>query len=99
MKKYFSGYYLAKLVCLLLLAGILCLSQKTTAFAAADTPYRESNLTGTTDERTNERAPGASEDADELAELNIANTVTITYGDGNGNVNGRSEERRVGKEC
>ena len=88
MKKYFSGYHLAKLVCLLLLAGILCLSQKTTALAVTDTPYRESNLTGTTEERTNERAPGASEDADELAELNIANTVTITYGNGNGSVNG-----------
>ncbi len=88
MKKYFSGYHLAKIVCLLLLAGILCLSRKTTAFAVTDTPYRDSNLTGTTQERTNERAPGASENADELAELNIANTVTITYGDGNGSVNG-----------
>ena len=88
MKKYFSGYHLAKLVCLLLMAGILCLSQKTTALAVTDTPYRESNLTGTTEERTNERAPGASEDADELAELNIANTVSISYGNGNGSVNG-----------
>ncbi|MCM1121442.1 MAG: flagellar type III secretion system pore protein FliP [Eubacterium sp.] len=78
---------MAKLVCLLLLAGIL-LSRKTTALAVADTPYRESNLTGTTEERTNERLPGASEDADELAEMNIANTVTITYGNGNGSVNG-----------
>ncbi len=51
MKKFFSGYHLAKLVCLLLMAGILCLSQKTTAIASADTPYRESNLTGTTGER------------------------------------------------
>lgn len=88
MKKFFSGYHLAKLVCLLLMAGILCLSQKTTAMASADTPYRESNLTGTTGERTNERAPGTSENADDLAELNIANTVTMTYGDGNGSVNG-----------
>ncbi len=88
MKRFFSGYHLAKLVCLLLLAGILCLSRKTTALAVSDTPYRESNLTGTTEERTNERAPGTSENADDLAELNIANTVTITYGDGNGSVNG-----------
>ena len=87
MKKYFSGYHLAKLVCLLLLAGIL-FSRKTTALAATDTPYRESNLTGTTDERTNERAPGTAENADDLAEMNIANTVTITYGNGNGSVNG-----------
>ena len=88
MKRFLSGYHLAKLVCLLLLAGILCLSRKTTALAVSDTPYRESNLTGTTEERTNERPPGASENADDLAELNIANTVTITYGDGNGSVNG-----------
>ena len=88
MKKFFSGYHLAKVVCLLLLAGILCLSRKTTALAVSDTPYRDSNLTGTTGERTNERAPGASEDADELAELNIANTVTVTYGGDNGSVNG-----------
>ncbi|MDE7130627.1 MAG: flagellar type III secretion system pore protein FliP [Lachnospiraceae bacterium] len=87
MKKYFSGYHLAKLVCLLLLAGIL-FSRKTTALAATDTPYRESNLTGTTEERTNERAPGTAENADDLAEMNIANTVTITYGNGNGSVNG-----------
>ena len=88
MKKNFSGYHLAKMMCLLLLAGILCLSRKTTALAVTDTPYRDSNLTGTTDERTNERPPGASEDADELAELNIANTVTIEFGEGNGSVNG-----------
>ena len=88
MKKIFSGYHLMKVICLLLLAGILCLSRKTTALAVSDTPYRDSNLTGTTDERTNERPPGASEDADELAELNIANRVTIEFGEGNGSVNG-----------
>ena len=88
MKRFFSGYHLVKVICLLLLAGILCLSRKTTALAASDTPYRDSNLTGTTDERTNVRDPGTSEDADELAELNIGNTVTITYGDGNGSING-----------
>ena len=88
MKKYFSGYHLAKVICLLLLAGILCLSRKTTALAVSDTPYRDSNLTGTTMERTNEREPGTSEDADELAELNIANRVTIEFGGDNGSVNG-----------
>ncbi len=89
MKRIFSGYHLARVICLLLVAGILCLSRSTTAFASsADTPYRDSNLTGTTDERTNEREPGASQDADELAEPNIANTVTITFGDDNGSVNG-----------
>ncbi len=88
MKRYFSGFHMAKLVCLLFLAGILCLTQKTYVYATADTPYRESNLTGTNEERTNIEAPGASQDADELSELNIANTVTVTYNDGNGSVNG-----------
>ncbi len=88
MKRYFSGYHLAKLICLLFMAGILCLSQKATAYAVNDTPYRESNLTGTNEERTNIDPPGASDNADDLAELNIANTVTVTLGDGNGSVNG-----------
>ena len=88
MKKYFSGYHLAKLICLLMVAGILYLSWGETAYAVTDTPYRESNLTGTNAERTNVDPPGASDNADDLAELNIANTVTITYNDGNGSVNG-----------
>ncbi len=95
MKRCFSGYYLAKYICLLMMAGILYLSQGKIVFAAedtmttvTDTPYRDSNLTGTTAERTNQDPPGASETAEELAELNIANTVTVTYDGGNGTVNG-----------
>ena len=95
MKKYFSGYHLAKLICLLMVAGILYLNWGETVYATensttavTDTPYRESNLTGTSNERTNLDPPGASENADDLAELNIANTVTVTYNNGNGSVNG-----------
>lgn len=88
MKRCFSGYHLAKLICLLMVAGILCLSQKATVYAVNDTPYRDSNLTGTSTERTNIDPPGDSDNADDLAELNIANTVTVTYNDGNGSVNG-----------
>ena len=43
---------------------------------------------GTEDDRTNIREPGGSEDADELAELNIDNEVTVTYNDGNGTIAG-----------
>ncbi len=43
---------------------------------------------GTTEDRTYINEPGMSETADELAELNIANTMTITYDDGNGTVAG-----------
>ena len=89
MSKHFSGYRLVKFVCLLFLAGILYLGCGTTSRASLDTPYRDSNLTGTEqDERTNVREPGTSQDADELAELNIANTVTVRYDNGNGSVNG-----------
>ncbi len=87
MKKIFSGHYRKRIMCLLLLAGILCICSKTTAYAT-ESPYRESNLTGTSDERTNIENPGTSESEDDLQELNIANTVTVTYNDGNGNLNG-----------
>ena len=49
---------------------------------------RESNLTGTSGERTNLTEPGEAKDADDLKELNIANTVTVTYDNGNGTLNG-----------
>lgn len=52
------------------------------------TTDRDSHLTGSQDERTNINAPGSSEDPDDLKELNIANTVTVTYDNGNGSVNG-----------
>lgn len=88
MNRCFSGCRLAKFICLLVVAGILCLTPGFSAQAANDTPYRESNLTGTGTERTNVRPPGASESAEELSNLNIANTVTVTYNNGNGSVNG-----------
>lgn len=40
------------------------------------------------EERTNIREPGSSEDADELGELNIANSVTVSLNDGNGSIAG-----------
>ncbi len=49
---------------------------------------RETNLTGTTGERTNIHDPGEAKDQDDLKELNIANTVTVTYDNGNGEING-----------
>ncbi len=77
-----------KIICLLVLAGILCICPKISAYAGSDSPYVESNLTGTTDERTNLSDPGSADSQDELSELNIANSVTITYGDDNGSING-----------
>ena len=76
-------------LCLLLLVGILCIYPKMNAHATTfENGGLDSNLTGTTDERTNLTDPGSSDSGDDLKELNIANTVTVTYDNGNGNVNG-----------
>ena len=75
-------------ICLLFMVGILCIYPEIPA--SATEIVREgigSNLTGTTEDRTNIREPGEA-DEDELQELNIANTVTITYDNGNGELNG-----------
>ena len=44
--------------------------------------------TGSMTDRTNITEPGSAQDPDDLAELNIANTVTVTYDNGNGTING-----------
>lgn len=73
-----------KIICLLFMVGILCI------IPCGDVKASQinSNLTGTTEERTNIEEPGSSESSDDLAELNIANNLTVTYNDGNGQVNG-----------
>ncbi|MCR5669808.1 MAG: flagellar type III secretion system pore protein FliP [Butyrivibrio sp.] len=48
----------------------------------------DTNLTGTKGERTNITNPGEAESPDDLKKLNIANTVTVTYDNGNGSLNG-----------
>ncbi|MCM1252228.1 MAG: flagellar type III secretion system pore protein FliP [Clostridium sp.] len=92
MKKYFSGHQVKKLICLLVFAGILFIGlfvhEKDIVYATNESSYIGSNLTGDTEERTNINEPGASESEEELQDLNIANTVTITYGEGNGTLNG-----------
>ena len=91
MKKYFFVYKVKRILCLLFLAGILFITvfihEKDIVYAAG-LSHVESNLTGDTVERTNIEQPGASESAEDLQELNIANTVTVTYNDGNGTLNG-----------
>lgn len=77
-------------VCLLFLVGILSMSPGFAANASeiVDGQNRESNLTGETDTRTNINEPGSAEDGEDLRELNIANSLTVTYDNGNGNVAG-----------
>ena len=62
-----------------------CVQANATSVGGALTSTPEA---GTEDNRTNIREPGGSEDADDLAELNIDNEVTVTYNDGNGTVAG-----------
>lgn len=91
MKRFFSGKQLMLAICLLFTVGILFLNSSATALAMENTDSlsgRETNLTGTTDTRTNINEPGSAEDADDLKELNVANNLTITYDNGNGNVAG-----------
>ncbi|MBQ0028061.1 MAG: flagellar type III secretion system pore protein FliP [Lachnospiraceae bacterium] len=84
---------LLKRICLLLLVGILFIFPKVNIYAAetqdvvADGELN-AELTGTTDERTNITDPGSSDSGDDLKKLNIANTVTVTYDNGNGTING-----------
>ena len=84
---------LLKIICLLLVVGILCILPENHAYAAetADTitdGRLNDELTGTTNERTNIREPGSAESADDLKKLNVANTVTVTYDNGNGTLSG-----------
>ncbi|MCM1038142.1 MAG: flagellar type III secretion system pore protein FliP [Roseburia sp.] len=92
MKKYFSGHHVKKLICLLFLAGILFTvtfaHEKDIVNATGGLDHVETHLTGDTEERTNINEPGVSESEEDLQELNIANTVTVTYNDGNGTLNG-----------
>ena len=74
-------------LCLLFIVGILCLCVKIPVHATSNIDSGERHITGTTEERTNINEPGSSENPDELKELNIANNLTVTYNDGNGELN------------
>ncbi len=82
MKKFFSGLKLKRGICLLILAGILFIGNGSVAYAA-----EVSELDDTESEQTFIDEAG-SQDADELKDQNIANTVTITTEGGNGSISG-----------
>lgn len=84
MKKFFAAKRISKIICLLMVAGILCIIPGMDVYATGV----DSNLTGTTEERTNIEEPGDAQSAEDLAELNIANNLSIVYNDGNGEING-----------
>ncbi len=73
------------ILCLLVTVGILCILPSFPVYAATTV---DSHLTGETDSRTNIENPGTAESQEDLGELNIANSITITTQGDNGSVNG-----------
>lgn len=76
------GKKIWKIICLLITVGILCIHAPMTAEAS------EHHLTGETEISTAINPPGTAETPEELNTLNTANYVTISYNEGNGEVNG-----------
>lgn len=73
-----------KLICLLISVGILCIISSTTSYAwNLDTEELETTETTTVIE-----PPGSAQTPEELNQLNIADTVTISVDNGNGELNG-----------
>ena len=66
----------------ILLTSFLFVVYSFTAHAADDP------ATGDRTERTNINEAGTAGDADSLSELNIANAVSLSFGEGNGSING-----------
>lgn len=84
MGKSFSVKKLVRIICLLFTVGILCIIPRGTAVAAT----LDSQLTGDTEERTYRQEPGSAQSREDLSELNIANSLTVTLNNGNGQING-----------
>ncbi len=78
-----TGKRIRNLICLLVTVGILCIISPMRVSAS------EANLvTGGTTNSTVIDKPGTAESPDDLYKLNIANQVTLTYDNGNGQLNG-----------
>lgn len=69
-----------KIICLLITVGILCINTSLTAYA--------SSTAGTSETGTIMNPTGSIDSHEELKELNVANSLTITYNDGNGELSG-----------
>lgn len=83
MKRNFADKRIIKLICLLMTVGILCIIPRLDVQATVD-----GAVTGETDTRTYINEPGSAESEDDLLDLNIANSLTITQTGDNGQVNG-----------
>ena len=72
------------IVCLLMTVGILCIIPQFSVQASSTS----AGLTGESTESTTRQDPGTAEDQNDLSQLNIGNTFTITSNEGNGQING-----------
>ncbi|MCM1189529.1 MAG: flagellar type III secretion system pore protein FliP [bacterium] len=70
------------LICLLVTVGILCVQSSITAQASG------TQQTGDTHTSTVLSPSGSSQSPDDLMQFNTGNSFTLTYNDGNGDVNG-----------
>lgn len=86
MKKRFSRLGIIKGLCLLLTVGIFCIGGARTVYAAEFDV--DGGNTGTRDTSTTLQGPGEADTPEELGELNIANTVTLTVENNNGTIAG-----------
>lgn len=80
-----------KLVYALVMALMLVAADAAVAYATSETDAAAEHILDNQpvdENRTNINDPGTAETPEELSELNIANNLTITYGNGNGELNG-----------
>lgn len=73
--KAFSGKKMVVMICLLVTVGILCIRSSATVYASEQIT-------------TVINPPGSAESPDDLYQVNIANRLTVSVDDGNGELNG-----------
>ncbi len=83
-KNVLTGIVLKSIICLLVTVGILCILPARTVYATENS----GPLTGENANSTVLEPSGSAQTPEELQELNIANTFTIEYNNGNGQING-----------
>lgn len=79
--KKFAGKQIMMIICLLVTVGILCVLRSVPVYAS------ESHLTGETAISTVRNPAGSAETPEDLMDINTENVVTVTYNNGNGELN------------
>ncbi len=74
--------FITKMICLLFTVGILCIMSSENVYATGNQGTIGDGQTTVIEQ------PGNAENPEDISELNIANSLTIEYSDGNGQING-----------